>query len=143
MKVDGIKEVSAWFDAVSDRVKNPQDALQEVSQITHKSIEKNYSDQGRPRWKKRKHIYRHPILWETGAKRERELQSALAPWIRQGSGWELIIFSTFYGAFHQEGRGQKVRKSAWIQPHEIVAMYSALLTGFFHIRITGFDMEYK
>ncbi len=145
MKVDGVEEVSRWFDTVSDRVKHPQAALKEVSDITRRSIEKNYSSQGRPAWKTRTGNQTWPILWETGLKRETEIQSTLAPWKNDGRGHRLDIFSTFYGPFHQFGTstGLPVRKSVWLQPHEIVECYSALLSGYFHVKVVGFNLQYQ
>ncbi len=142
MKVDGVEEVSRWFDTVSDRVKNPQAALREVSDIERRSIEKNYSTQGRPRWAQRKGTYAHPILWETGLKRETEIQSTMQPWQKQGKGWVLQIYSTYYGFYHSyKGHGQVVRKSTIPQPHEITEMYASLLAGFFRTKIIGISLK--
>jgi hypothetical protein len=120
-RAKGLEEVYDTLDEWAQQLESG-DKVKDVSTIVARSTMENYERKydSRP-WPKRKHdgtdkANAWPILLKTGTKRRTELKSITRPWQKTAEGFLKQILSTDYGIYHQEGRGQKVRKSVWLQP---------------------------
>lgn len=106
-----VDTLQTWVDRL-----NKAETLKPVDEIVLQSITYNYDSAiDYRRWPKRKGTVSWPILVKTGTKRAAELNSVIKQWRRVPSGWEKLIYSTDYGVYHQQGRGQKIRKSVHLQ----------------------------
>lgn len=81
-----------------------------LSKIIQESIEMNFANEGRPKWKKRvkEKEYTYPILNDTGTLKNTTLRSAGGnKWMHWVYIHALRIRSVSYGWFHQYGAPRK------------------------------------
>lgn len=113
------------------RLEKSEQVLSAISFILEDSIIQNYFSVGRPEtWPRRKNHYPWSMLWKSGKKRETEIESAKGKWAKVGDGWQLDVYSTYYGYYHQYGEGQKIRKAVKVQNEELEQMGLKLLDFF-------------
>lgn len=110
----------------------------QVGQIASKSIAQNVERGGRPKWRKRKGSYSHPILDKTGSMRDSGEDTA-THWTQSGNVHTNEIKGPDYGLIHQytgvkTKTGNKienvVRKYVNFQKSEINAMTKAFRDAF-------------
>lgn len=93
-----------------------------ISADAGQSINKNFNAQGRPRWRKRKGEYSHPILDKTGTMRD-AAESSTNRWYFAGHEYSIKVLSTPYGIFHQYGTSKlPIRAFVLFQPAEVLKM---------------------
>ena len=102
----------------------------EVGEMLSKSIETTVNKGGRPKWKKRKKDYSHPILDLTGRMRD-DAESTALQWTRKGQYMVNQVKGPAYGYYHQYGKGHlPVRKYVKPLRPEVNAMMKVFRTAF-------------
>lgn len=140
-EMEGLNDLINIWTAHRDTVES---ILPEINPVIITSIMENYANQGRPQWIERSRAYAKkmkreypdtwpwPILKKSGDKRRLELGSASVPFHKESEGeYTLNVISTWYGYFHQYGRGVPVRKSAKLTNREYWEIEQILINGFF------------
>ena len=136
-KVKGLDKAIKHMEARAKAFKSGK-PYTETSKIMAASINKNVNTGGRPKWKKRKYDYAHPILDKSGYMRDKA-EVSTRDW-RHGRVYHVNkILGPTYGLIHQytgvptrTGSSLKniVRKYIVFQKSEINGMQSAFRKAF-------------
>lgn len=95
--IDNMKKRSALFSARDPKL------YRQTSKVVDESTFKNFTKSGRkPKWKKRKRKYSHPILLDT-LELARSVEESIFKWIHRGFLHVMNITGPPYGRLHQYG----------------------------------------
>lgn len=138
VKVKGINVAIRHMKARSKAFKKNGKPYADISKIMAASINKNVNTGGRPKWKKRKYAYAHPILDLTGYMRDKA-EISTRDW-RHGRIYHVNkILGPTYGLIHQytgvptkKGSSIKniVRKYIVFQDSEVKRMHKTFQKAF-------------
>lgn len=101
VEISGLDEAVEFLDDMVEELSGKKGTLyQDIGTIFHDEIDKNFTVEGRPPWRKRVTGGEWPILDKTGTMKDDALMSTKT-WKHQRDIHDLDIETPFYGDIHQ------------------------------------------